>query len=51
MAECLADDRQGLSVLIDCGGPGVEVGGALRGFAELGWGEQGIILAGLRYKF
>ena len=30
---------------------GVEVGGALRGFAELGWGEQGIILAGLRLKF
>ena len=30
---------------------GVEVGGALRGFAELGIGEQGIILAGIRYKF
>ena len=30
---------------------GVEVGGALRGFAELGVGEQGIILAGIRYKF
>ena len=30
---------------------GIEVGGALRGFAELGIGEQGIILAGLRYKF
>lgn len=30
---------------------GVEFGGAFRAFAELGWGEQGIILAGLRYKF
>lgn len=30
---------------------GMEFGGALRGFAELGMGEQGIILAGLRYKF
>ena len=30
---------------------GVEVGSAFRGFAELGWGEQGIIMAGLRYKF
>ena len=30
---------------------GFEAGGALRGFAELGWGEQGIILGGLRYKF
>lgn len=31
---------------------GVEVGGkALRGFAELGTGEQGILLGGVRYKF
>ncbi|MBR4828681.1 MAG: hypothetical protein IKZ92_02640 [Muribaculaceae bacterium] len=31
---------------------GVEVGGQqVRGFAELGIGEQGIILAGVRYKF
>ena len=31
---------------------GVEAGSAtLRGFAELGSGEQGIILAGVRYKF
>lgn len=30
---------------------GVEIGGAFRVFGELGWGEQGIILAGLRYKF
>ena len=30
---------------------GVEFGGAFRGFVELGCGEQGIILGGLRYKF
>ena len=31
---------------------GVEAGSpAVRGFAELGFGEQGIVLAGLRYKF
>ncbi len=30
---------------------GVEFGGKLRGFIELGVGEQGIILAGLKYKF
>ena len=30
---------------------GVEFGGKLRGFAEAGFGEQGFILAGVRYKF
>ena len=30
---------------------GVEFGGAFRGFVEVGTGEQGIILGGLRYKF
>ena len=31
---------------------GIEAGSpALRGFAEIGTGEQGILLAGLRYKF
>lgn len=30
---------------------GIEFGSAFRGFAELGFGEQGVILAGLRYKF
>ena len=30
---------------------GMEFGGAFRGFVELGMGEQGIILGGLRYKF
>ena len=31
---------------------GIEAGGpTIRGFAELGTGEQGIILAGVRYKF
>lgn len=30
---------------------GMDFGGALRGFVELGMGEQGIILGGLRYKF
>lgn len=30
---------------------GVEFGGNIRGFAELGFGEKGVICAGLRYKF
>lgn len=30
---------------------GMEYGSAFRGFLEFGMGEQGIILAGLRYKF
>lgn len=30
---------------------GAEFGRQIRGFAELGVGEQGVILAGLRYKF
>ena len=31
---------------------GIEAGSQkIRGFAELGWGEQGILLAGIRYKF
>ena len=30
---------------------GAEFGNAFRGFVELGFGEQGILVAGLRYKF
>ena len=30
---------------------GVEFGGKVRGFVEAGCGEQGIVLAGLKYKF
>ncbi len=30
---------------------GIEFGKSFRGFLELGFGEQGILLAGLRYKF
>jgi len=30
---------------------GMEFGGAFRGFLELGMGEQGIVLVGLRYRF
>ena len=30
---------------------GVEVGTTIRGFAEIGVGEQGLILLGLRYRF
>lgn len=30
---------------------GAEFGNSFRGFVELGFGEQGILLAGLRYKF
>ena len=30
---------------------GVEFGKQFRGFAEVGFGEQGFVLAGVRYKF
>ena len=30
---------------------GIEFGGALRGFAEIGLGEKGTLCAGLRYRF
>ena len=30
---------------------GAEAGGQFRGFAEVGFGEQGFLLAGIRYKF
>ena len=30
---------------------GAEFGGAFRGFVELGFGEKGLLCAGLRYKF
>ena len=30
---------------------GMEFGGALRGFAEFGFGERGLLCLGLRYKF
>ena len=30
---------------------GAEFGSAFRGFLELGFGEQGLLVAGLRYKF
>ena len=30
---------------------GIEVGKSLRGFAEGGFGEQGVLMLGLRYKF
>ena len=30
---------------------GVEFGSNIRGFAELGFGEKGVLCAGLRYKF
>lgn len=30
---------------------GAEFGSAFRGFLELGFGEQGLVVAGLRYKF
>lgn len=30
---------------------GIEAGGKFRGFAELGFGEKGVLCAGIRYKF
>ena len=45
------DDDASTSFNFQASFVGVEVGGALRAFGELGWGEQGIILGGLRYKF
>ena len=34
-----------------CRSLGVEFGSAFRGFCELGFGEKGILCAGVRYKF
>ena len=45
------DDKTDLMFNFQASLLGVEFGGAFRGFVELGVGEQGIILGGLRYKF
>ena len=45
------DDKTDLQFNFQASLLGVEFGGAFRGFVELGFGEQGIALAGLRYKF
>lgn len=40
------------SFMFQATGIGIEAGGvAFRGFAELGFGEKGVLCAGLRYKF
>lgn len=45
------DDKTKLGVNWQATFVGVEFGSAFRVFAELGTGEQGIFLGGLRYKF
>ena len=51
LKEAGRDDKTDLLFNFQASLLGVEFGGAFRGFVELGFGEQGIALAGLRYKF
>lgn len=44
-------DNNGTYFMFQASFIGAEFGGKFRGFAELGVGEQGFLLAGLRYKF
>lgn len=46
-----AKDETLASIMFHGTALGIEGGGALRGFAELGFGEKGTICAGLRYRF
>ena len=43
--------QNGTYFLVQCSPIGIEFGGKFRGFAEIGLGEQGVLLGGLRYKF
>jgi hypothetical protein len=43
--------QNGTYFLFQCSPIGIEFGGKFRGFAEIGLGEQGVLLGGLRYKF
>lgn len=43
--------ENGTYFLFQCSPIGIEFGGKFRGFAEIGLGEQGVLLGGLRYKF
>ena len=45
------DSNTGASFIWHVNAVGMEFGGQLRGFGELGFGEKGILCAGLRYKF
>ncbi len=47
----IGDSKSSSSVNWQVSLVGMEFGSAFRGFLELGTGEQGIFLAGLRYKF
>ena len=58
LSETAKDDKKGTSesdsslfFAFQVSAIGVEFGSKLRGFVEAGVGEQGIILAGIRYKF
>ncbi len=58
VSETAKDDKKGTSesnshlyFAYQVSALGVEFGSKLRGFVEAGVGEQGIILAGIRYKF
>ena len=42
--------QNGTYFLFQCSPIGIEFGGKFRGFAEIGLGEQGVLLGGLRYK-
>jgi hypothetical protein len=45
------DDTNGTYFMFQLSFIGAEFGGKFRGFAELGVGDQGILQAGIRYKF
>lgn len=46
-----AEDETLATFIFNVTALGVEFGGNLRGFAELGLGEKGVLCAGLRYRF
>ena len=45
------DDKTTAAFSWQASAVGAEYGSAFRGFVELGYGEQGVLIAGLRYKF
>jgi hypothetical protein len=46
-----SNSESGIYPMFQASPIGVEFGGKFRGFAELGFGDQGLLLGGVRYKF
>ena len=44
-------DENGSYFMFQLSAIGVEFGSQFRGFAEVGVGDQGMLIAGVRYKF